>query len=44
MLDQAQEKRTAFGFCTRRDHLIVDVTLLAFVILAGRFALVTPLF
>ena len=44
MLDQAQEKRTAFGFCTRRDHLIVAVTLLAFVILAGRFALVTPIF
>jgi len=44
MSDQAEEKRTAFGSCTRRDHLIVAVTLLAFVVLAGRYALVTPIF
>lgn len=44
MSDQAQDKRTAFGYCTRRDHLIVAVTLLAFVVLAAQFALVTPIF
>ncbi len=44
MSDQAQEQRAAFGSCTRRDHLIVAFTLLAFVVLAGRYALLTPIF